>query len=75
LLYRELVRKVLPDADIVADRFHVMKLVNEELNRAKNAEKKAINELKDETKQSKLQAVFKNIKYAVLKPEERLTQQ
>ncbi len=75
MLYRELVRKVLPDADIVADRFHVMKLVNEELNRAKNAEKKAINELKDETKQSKLQAVFKNIKYAVLKPEERLTQQ
>lgn len=71
--YRGLVRKVLPDADIVADRFHVMKLVNEELNRSINAEKKAINELEDEAKKEKLQAVFKDSKYAVLKPEKRLT--
>ena len=49
------------------------KLVNEELNRAINAEKKAINELKDEAKKEELQAVLKNSKYAVLKPEERLT--
>ena len=42
--YRGLVRKVLPNADIMADRFHVMKLVNEELNRARNAEKKATDE-------------------------------
>ncbi len=70
--YRGLVRKVLPDADIVADRFHVMKLVNEELNRARNAEKKAIDELEDEAKKEEFQAVFKDSKYAVLKPEERL---
>lgn len=72
--YRGLVRKVLPDADIVADRFHLIKLVNEELNRAKNAEKKVINELRDEAKKQKLQAVFKDSKSAVLKPEERLTE-
>jgi len=72
--YRGLVRKVLPNADIVADRFHVMKLVNEELNRARNAEKKATDELKDESKKEELQAVLKNSKYAVLKPEERLTE-
>lgn len=72
--YRGLVRKVLPNADIVADRFHVMKLVNEELNRARNAEKKATDELKDESKKEELQAVLKNSKYAILKPEERLTE-
>ena len=43
--YRGLVKRVLPNADIVADRFHVMKLVNQELNRARNAQKKVINEL------------------------------
>lgn len=73
--YRGLVRKVLPNADIVADRFHVMKLVNEELNRARNAEKRVINEVTDEAKKEELQAVIKNSKYALLKPEERLTEQ
>lgn len=72
--YRGLVKKVLPNADIVADRFHVMKLVNEELNRARNAEKKAVNEVEDEGKKEELQAVLKDSKYAVLKPEERLTE-
>lgn len=33
--YRDLVQRLMPDADIVADRFHVMKLVNTELNRAR----------------------------------------
>lgn len=72
--YRGLVSKVLPNADIVADRFHAMKLVNEELNRAKNADKRAINEIKNEAKKSELQAVIKDSKYALLKPEERLTE-
>ena len=71
---RGLVRRVLPSADIIADRFHVMKLVNQELNRARNAESKASNELKDEAKKEEIQAVLKNSKYALLKPEERLTE-
>lgn len=72
--YRGLIKKVLPNADIVADRFHVMKLVTEELNRARNTEKRAINELKDEAKKKKIQAVFKDSKYAVLKPQKQLTE-
>jgi transposase len=72
--YRGLVRRVLPNADIVADRFHVMKLVNAELNRARNAEKKVINEIKDDVQKEELQAVLKDSKYAILKPEERLTE-
>lgn len=72
--YRGLVRRVLPNAAIVADRLHVMKLVNEELNRARNAEKKAINELENAAQKPELQAILKGSKSAVLKPEERLTE-
>ncbi|NJP10833.1 MAG: transposase, partial [Leptolyngbyaceae cyanobacterium RU_5_1] len=72
--YRGLVKKVLPNADIVADRFHVMKLVNAELNRARNSQKKVINEIKDDVQKEELQAVLKDSKYAVLKPEEHLTE-
>jgi transposase len=72
--YRGLVKRVLPNADIVADRFHVMKLVNAELNRARNAEKKVINEIKNDVQKEELQAVLKDSKYAVLKPEEHLTE-
>lgn len=72
--YRGLVKKVLPNAEIVADRFHVMKLVNEELNRARNAEKKVVEALEDNEKKEVLKAVLKDSKYAVLKPEEHLTE-
>jgi transposase len=72
--YRGLVKKVLPNADIVADRFHVMKLVDAELNRARNAEKEAISEIKDDVQKEELQAVLKDSKYAILKPEEQLTE-
>ena len=64
----------MPNAAIVADRFHVMKLVNEELNRAKNDQNNAINELEDEAEKEERQAVLSNSKYALLKPEERLTE-
>ena len=42
-----LVNKVLPNADIVADRFHVMKLVNQELNAARNTVIKTAEENQD----------------------------
>jgi transposase len=72
--YRGLVRKVMPNADIVADRFHVATLVNEELNRARNAERRAVNKLEDNAKKAELQAVINNSKYALLKPEKHLTE-
>jgi transposase len=72
--YRGLIKKMLPNADIVADRFHVMKLVNAELDRARNAQKKAINEIKDDVQKKELQAVLKDSKYAVLKSEDNLTE-
>ena len=70
--YRNLVEKMLPNAEIVADRFHVTKLLGDELNRARNQEKKAINKLEDKDEQENLKAVLSNSKYALLKPEKNL---
>ena len=44
--YKGLLNKVLPNADIVADRFHVMKLV-QELNAARNTVIKTAEENQD----------------------------
>jgi transposase len=51
-----------------------LKLVNDELNRARSTEKRAISKLKDTPKKKKLESIFKNSKYALLKPEENLTE-
>ena len=71
--YRNLVKKMLPNAEIVADRFHVAKLVGDELNRSRNQEKRAINKIENKAEQEKLKAVLSNSKYALLKPEKSLT--
>ena len=71
--YKGLVNKILPNADIVADRFHVMKLVNQELNATRNTVIKGNVENQDAEKM-RANAALKSSKYAVLKPEEKLTQ-
>ena len=72
--YRSLVEKILPNAEIVADRFHVAKLLSDELNRARNQEKRVITKKEDKAEQQKLEAVLSNSKYALLKPEKNLTE-
>jgi transposase len=37
----------MPSAEVVADRFHVMKQINQELDKQRRAEKKATRELKN----------------------------
>jgi len=69
--YRGLVEKMLPNADIVADRFHVTKLLNQELNIARNAVLKVNEENQDKTEKSV--SALKQSKYALLKPENKLT--
>lgn len=72
--YKSLVNKLLPNAEVVADRFQVMKLVNQALNAARQALYKANQEQTDETEKSRIEAVLKQSKYALLKPEENLTE-
>jgi transposase len=71
--YRGLVRRLMPQAEIVADRFHVMKLVNDELNQARNAFRRTPDELPEGVTPEGAKAALKNSKYALLKPEETLT--
>jgi len=68
------VHKLLPNADIVADRFHVMKLVNQELNAVRNSVIKANESNQDEAEKAQVIAALKPSKYALLKPEKQLTE-
>lgn len=71
--YKGIVHKLLPNADVVADRFHVMKIVNQELDTARKAIFKAQTENLDEVNRSRIEAALKQSKYVLLKPEENLT--
>jgi transposase len=72
--YKGLANKLLPNADVVADRFHVMKIVNQDLNAARNAIRKANEENSNPIERHQVEAALKQSKYALLKPEENLTQ-
>jgi len=54
--YRGLVEKMLPNADIVADRFHVTKLLNQELNIARNAVLKVNEENQDKAEKEQFRS-------------------
>ncbi|WP_313898157.1 ISL3 family transposase [Nodosilinea sp. LEGE 07298] len=71
--YRGLVRRLMPQADIVADRFHVMSLVNQELNQARNALRRSPDDLPDGVTPEEAKAALKASKYALLKPKAHLT--
>lgn len=72
--YRSLVKKRMPNAEIVADRFHVSKIINDELNKARIAEKKGLKDTEDKKERERLEDILKGSKYALLKPEENLTE-
>jgi transposase len=72
--YKNLVDKICPNAVVTVDRFHVTKIIHEELNQARIAEKKAASELNVESREK----VFKSLKgnkYTILKAEDKLTDQ
>lgn len=71
--YRGLVHRLMPEAEIVADGFHVMKLVNEELNQARHAFRQQPDDLPEGVSEETAKAALKNSKYALLKPEAKLT--
>ena len=70
--YKNLVEKICSNAVVTVDRFHVTKLINEELNQARIAEKKAALELNIESREKVFDSLKGN-KYTILKAEENLT--
>ena len=72
--YQSLVEEMMPNATVVADRFHVMKLLNDELDEQRKAEKRAAKKI---TKKAERERVLKGLsgsKYALLKNEEDLNE-
>lgn len=64
--YKSLVEELMPSAQVVADRFHVIKQVNDELDRQRKQEKR---QAEKEQNKSKLFACLNKSKYALLKNE------
>jgi transposase len=59
--YKILVQKLMPNAQVVADRFHVMVQVNKELDTQRKREKRQIIDLNKKSKSSKKAAEYQQI--------------
>ena len=71
--YKNVVEKFMPQAIVVADRFHVMKQITQELdNQRKKLKRQAVDHNKPVEKEPLLAGLTKS-KYALLKNEEDLT--
>lgn len=80
--YKSLVKEMLPNAQIVADRFHVMAQINKELDEERKKEKRAIEQKIKQSKSEeetienkKILAGIVDSKYALLKNEDDLNEE
>ncbi len=73
--YKGLVTELLPNAVITVDRFHVMKLVNEELDQARRQAKKAVEDIEEPTQKEKAKASHHRLKYVLLKSQASLNEE
>ncbi|MEH2380853.1 MAG: ISL3 family transposase [Nostoc sp.] len=73
--YKNLVEELMPNVDVTADRFHVMKQITDELDTARKSEKRAAEKILNKPeKERKLTGITKS-KYSLLKNEKDLTEQ
>ncbi len=72
--YKTVVEELIPNAQVVADRFHVMKQINQELDEIRKKEKRQAEKLtKKKEKTAKLEGIKKS-KYPLLKKKENLNE-
>jgi transposase len=71
--YKSLIQEMLPNAQVVADRFHVMKQINQELDERRKQEKRAANKIKNRQEREKKLAGLTHSKYPLLKKKECLS--
>lgn len=72
--YKSVVEELMPNAQVVADRFHVMKQVNEELDYRRKTEKKQAEKIKNKTERERQISGIKESKYPLLKKKEDLNE-
>ena len=70
--YKSIAEELMPQATIVADRFHVMKQVNDELDAARRKIKREAERLKNKSKKEKILSGLTKSKYVLLKNQEDL---
>jgi transposase len=72
--YKSVVEELIPNAQVVADRFHVMNQINDELDERRKKEKRQAEKLKNKKKiEQKIEGI-KNSKYPLLKKKEKLNE-
>jgi transposase len=72
--YKSLANELMPNAEVVGDRFHVMKQINEELDRERIRIKREAEKVKNKDEKKKKIAALTHSKYALLKNEESLNE-
>lgn len=72
--YQSLVEEMMPNATVVADRFHVTKLLNEELDNQRKAEKRAAKKIKKKAERERVLEGLNGSKYVLLKNEKDLSE-
>ena len=70
--YKNVAKKLMPQAQIVSDRFHVMKQVNDELDAARKQVKREAENLKNQKNKKAILAGISKSKYVLLKNENEL---
>jgi transposase len=80
--YRNLVTELMPKAQVVADRFHVMAQINKELDIQRKREKRKVEDLikaantpEEKAKHEQVLEGFKKSKYVLLKNEKDLSEE
>ena len=65
--YQSLVEEMMPNATVVADRFHVTKLLNEELDNQRKAEKRAAKKITKKADRERVLEGLNGSKYVLLR--------
>lgn len=73
--YKGVAQKLLPNADITVDRFHVTKIVHTELNAARVATRQSALSIPAAAEQARILASTKGSKYVLLKASAKLNDQ
>ena len=72
--YKNIAEKLMPQAKIVADRFHIMKQVNDELDAARRKIKRETEAIKNKPERERMLEGFKKTKYVLLKNQKDLNE-
>jgi transposase len=72
--YKKLVEELMPNANVTADRFHVMKQVNDELDTMRKIEKNAAMSLDNKSEKARILEVLNKSKYSLIKNEDSLNE-